>query len=135
MKPIQCREGINDEERVAVTGDALDIVERLKELYDGYFVMLNRRTQKYELHVSGQRCTLGCEFPFETLDARAIEYARRHERERIDEYMREMEKEEIREEARKAGRIREAAERMADGLAYLNDKETDIFPDEAAEGF
>lgn len=135
MKWIQCREGVNDEERVAVTGDALDIVQRIKEICEDYFVMLNRKTQKFEVHVRGQKCTLGCELPFEQLDARAVEYVRRHERDKIDEYMREMAKEEARLEARRNSKLREAAERMADGLAYLNNKSTDVFPDEAAEGF
>ena len=135
MRLIQCREGVNDEERIAVTGDALDIVRRIKEIYDGYFVMLNRRTQKFEVHVRGQKCTLGCELPFEQLDARAVEYVRRHERDRIDEYMLEMEKEEARRQRARDARLYEAAERMADGLAFLHNKTTDEFPDEAIEGF
>lgn len=135
MRFIQCREGVNDAERIAVTGDALDIVRRIKEIYEGYFVMLNRRTQKFEVHVRGQQCTLGCELPFEQLDARAVEYVRRHERDRIDEYMREMDREAARQEAERARKLREAAERMADGLAYVSNKSTDEFPDEAIEGF
>lgn len=135
MKWIQCREGVNDEERIAVTSDALDIVRRIKEIYEGYFVMLNRRTQRFEVHVRGQKCTLGCELPFEQLDARAVEYVRRHERERIDELMREMDMEEARLQRERDARLHEAAERMADGLAFLHNKSTDVFPDEAAEGF
>lgn len=135
MRWIQCREGVNDEERIAVTSDALDIVRRIKEIYEGYFVMLNRRTQKFEVHVRGQQCTLGCELPYEQLDARAVEYVRRHERDRIDELMREMDEEEARRQRAKDAKLREAAERMADGLAYLENRSTDIFPDEAAEGF
>ena len=135
MRLIQCREGVNDEERIAVTSDALDIVRRIKEIYDGYFVMLNRRTQKFEVHVRGQKCRLGCELLFELLDARAVEYVRRHERDRIDEYMLEMEKEEARRQRARDARLYEAAERMADGLAFLHNKTTDKFPEEAIKGF
>lgn len=136
MRWIRCQEGINDEERIAVTGDALSIVERLKELDERYFIMLNRKTQKFEVHVRGQRCTLGCELPFDRLDARAIEYVRAHDSSRIEELVREMDAEDALRERVRAGKRAEAAERMADGLFYLKDKRVrEKFPDEASEGF
>ncbi len=136
MNWIRCEEGVSDEERIAVTGDVYGICERLKELYDGYFVMLNRKTQKFEVHVRGQRCTLGCELPFDELDARAIEYVRQHESARVEELIREMDEEDAARERAKAARLREAGERMEDGLRFLKDKRTtDEFPDGAAEGF
>ena len=134
MRVIRCREGVSDRERIAVTSDALDVVRRIKEICEDYFVMLNRRTQRFEVHVSGQNCTLGCELPYDTLDARAVEYVRRHEREQIDAYMREMEKEKARHERDRTAKLREAAERMADGLAFAEKRSSDEFPDEAAEG-
>ena len=135
MRFIQCVEGVNDEEHIAITGDVLNIVGRIKEIYEGYFVMLNRRTGRFEVHVRGQRCTLGCELPYDQLDARAVEYVRRHERDKIDEYMAEMEKEKARYEREQKSRLNEAGERLADGLAFLQNKTTDELPDEVTRGF
>jgi copper chaperone CopZ len=60
-----------------VTTNVYDIPERLKEVDPRLFVMLNLETQKFEVHVAGQRgTTLGCELPFDELDARAIDYVR-----------------------------------------------------------
>lgn len=122
MKWIRCREGVADAERIPVTSDALDIVRRIKELDERYFVMLNRKTQKYEVHVAGQRCTLGCELPFEALDARAVTYVREHDSSRLDEIVREMEREdEAREKASKA-RMGELAGDMADYVMWDNNR-------------
>ena len=46
----------------------------------------------------------------------------------------EMEKEKARHERDRTAKLREAAERMADGLAFAEKRSSDEFPDEAAEG-
>lgn len=135
MSMVRCEEGVSTRERIAVTGDVFGIVGRLKEIDDKYFVMLNRATGRFEVHVRGQAMTLGCELPFEELDARTIEYVREHHSSRIKAILREMEEQEAQIERENAARLRELSERMADGLRYVQDKRTtDDFPDEAAEG-
>lgn len=134
---IRCVEGVSDRERVAVTSDALDIVARLKEIDERFFVMLNRSTQRFEVHVAGQAMgTLGCELPFDRLDARTLMYVRERDAQRIEAVVAEIEAREAARERNAAGKHREAAERMADGLKYLAGKRTtDEFPDEASEGW
>ena len=135
MRMVRCEEGVSTRERIAVTSDVFGIVGRLKEIDDKYFVMLNRESGKFEVHVRGQEMTLGCELPFDELDARAIEYVREHHSGRIKAILREMEEQEAQIERENASRLRELSERMADGLRYVQNKRTtDDFPDEAAEG-
>lgn len=135
MRIVRCEEGVSTRERIAVTSDALDIVKRLKEIDEDYFVMLNRATQRFEVHVRGQEQTLGCELPYDTLDARTIEYVKEHRAARIREIMRRMELQEAAIEAENRRRLNELHERAADGFAYLRDKRTtDEFPDEVLEG-
>ena len=135
MMMIRCTEGRNDKERVAVTSDALDIVRRLKEIDPDYFVMLNRTTQRFEVHIRGESCTLGCELPFDALDARAIEYVREHHSSRIADIIRAIDEAHARREAEAERRLQEAHRRFEDGVKYLYNKRTmDEFPDEAAEG-
>lgn len=135
MRWIRCEEGVNTKERIAVTGDVLNIVGRLKEIDEDYFVMFNRLTQKFEVHVRGQLCTIGCELPFDRLDARAISYVREHHSSRMDEIMKKIDEEETRAELARAKQMDELRDRLADGLAYAAKSRTsDDFPDEAAEG-
>ena len=79
---MRCREGHYDAEHTPVTSHVSSIPERLKEADPRLFVMLNVITQKFEIHISGQRgTTFGCELPYPELDARAIPYVQ----ERLDQ--------------------------------------------------
>lgn len=134
MRWIRCEEGVSTRERIAVTSDAYGITERIKEIDPDYFVMLNRETQKFEVHVRGQECTLGCELPFEELDARTLEYVRAHHSSRIAAIQREIELAEMRAEAERKRAMRDIHDRAADGFAYAAKRMDDEFPDEVMEG-
>lgn len=135
MSKIRCEEGVSTRERIAVTSDALDITKRIKEIDPDYFIMLNRQTDRFEVHVRGQEMTLGCELPFDTLDARTLEYVREHKAARIGEILREMEREDARREAAGRAEMEEIHERAAEGMRYLaNKRTTDELPDELTEG-
>lgn len=133
MIRIFCEEGKNDRDHIAVTGDVLNIVDRIKEIDPDYFVMLNRKTQRFEVHVKGQLFSLGCELPFDSLDARAVEYVRERHVSRMGEILAQMEREEkMREKAQKA-QMREIHDRAYEGFRYLEHSTTDEFPDELIE--
>lgn len=135
MRRVRCEEGVSTRERIAVTGDALDITRRIKEIDPDYFIMLNRETQRFEVHIRGQESTLGCELPYDTLDERTIRYVREHKAARISAILMEMEREEKRREQESKTRMQELHDRLRDGLEYLADKRTtDEFPDGALEG-
>ena len=135
MKWVRCEEGVNTRERIAVTSDALNIAQRLKEIDPDYFVMFNRITQKFEVHVKGQLCTIGCELPFDQLDARTLIYVREHHSSRADAIMDEINRAEEAAEREKAARMQEIHDRAAEGFAYAaKSRTTDAFPVEAAEG-
>ncbi len=74
-----CAEGRHTEDYVPVTSDVYSISERIKAVDERFFIMFNRKTQRFEVHVKGQPATtFGCELPFDTLDARALEYVRKY---------------------------------------------------------
>ena len=114
MRWIRCKEGEFDREHIPVTSDALDIVKRIKELDDHYFVMFNRNTQKYEVHVKGQRCSLGCILPYDGLDARAVLYVREHDISRLDAIVKAIDEEEEEREKASRKRVGEIAEGVTD---------------------
>jgi hypothetical protein len=79
MLPPVCFEGQYAKDRIPVMSNAFSIPERMKEIDDRFFVMFNKATQKFEVHVRGQQgTTLGCELPFPDLDYRALHYVRKH---------------------------------------------------------
>lgn len=130
MNVVRCVEGVSTRERIAVTGDVYNITGRLKEIDRDYFVMFNKRTQRFEVHIKGQWCTLGCELPFEELDARTILYVREHHASRMAALMAEMERAEAAQEAERARRMAEMHERAFDGLRFAEKSTRDEFPTE-----
>ena len=77
-----------------ITADLFDISARVKEIDSCYFVVRNYKTGKFELHAAGQKgSTLALKLPFERLDARTVDLARKTRRERMDKLLAEMERE------------------------------------------
>lgn len=105
-----------------VTSNVFHIPERLKELDERYFVLYNTRTGRFELHIRGQvGGTLGCVFPFDELDARALLYAREHHVSRLKQLAREAEahNEKLEKEAENTI-LDKANEKMKQALKYLD---------------
>ena len=130
---VICREGEYAEGRIPITSHVTDIPARLKEIRDEYFIMLNTRTQRFEIHDASQPDgTLACALPFDALDARTLEYARRYHVSRLAETAREIDdfNERLEREAQKR-HLERAADRTREALNYLKDKtDTDIIPKE-----
>lgn len=61
---------------VPVTNDLFDIAWRLRAVNDDYRLFYNTLSAKYEVH-SAERGTVQFVVPFDALDARTVEYARR----------------------------------------------------------
>ncbi|MBQ2955688.1 MAG: hypothetical protein IJE08_04425 [Clostridia bacterium] len=116
------REGEFGRDRVPVVSHALDIPARLKELDEGYFVMLNVRTQKFEIwREDGDGGVLECVLPYGELDERTIRHVREHRVERMQELIREAEEHNLRLEAEAKRRwLAEAGERTKEAMRYLD---------------
>ena len=130
---VYCREGEFAEGRIPVTSHVTDIPARLKAINPRWFVMLNARTQRFEIHDAAQPDgTLACALPFDALDARAIEYARRYHVSRLAETAREIDafNENLEREAQQRY-MAQAAERTREALHYLRRRpDADAIPKE-----
>lgn len=127
------REGEYAPGRIPVTSHALDIPGRVKELDGRLFIMLNTRTQKYEIHSASETgSTLECVLPYEALDERTVRHVRRHRIERTEELAREVEEHNARlEEDERRRWLAAAGERTAEALKYLRGRtDTDEIPKE-----
>lgn len=126
------RAGEYAKNRVPVVSHALDIPGRLKEIDPGYFVMLNTRTQKYEIHHGAGENTLECVLPYEELDERTVRHVRKHRMERLDALVREVEEHNRRlEEGAARAFLEDAGARTREAMSYLkNNSRTDEIPKE-----
>ena len=118
------RAGEYGRDRVPVVSHAMDIPARLKELDEGYFVMLNVRTQRFEVWHRGEgEGILECVLPYDALDERTVRHVRQHRMERMEQLIREIEEHNARlEEQAKKKWLDEAGERTREAFSYLRNK-------------
>ena len=79
--------------QIVIDGDVLDICSRLKEVDRSYFVTYNISRKKFEVHSSQQKGGSFCfTIPYDFLDERTVEYARKSSISRKNEIIKEMDK-------------------------------------------
>lgn len=128
---VRCIEGKASRNRIPVLDNVYDIPARLKSLSRSFFVMFNTLTQKFEIHSSDDPCdTFECALPFDELDARAIEYARKYSAARLEETAREVELHNERlEKSRYKEMLDKANYKTKEVFNYLkNNSKTDAVP-------
>lgn len=57
---------------IKIDNDVFDVVNRIKQIDDKYFVLYNLSRKKYEVHYKRAKNTYELTLPFDTLDARAV---------------------------------------------------------------
>ena len=87
-----------------ITGDALDIVARLREIDPRYEVYRNMSKHRFEIHVEG---ALQIAVPFDRLDERTLRLARETRIERADELLAMLEKQNLRTERLHDARVKD----------------------------
>jgi|AGTN01.1.fsa_nt_gi hypothetical protein len=100
-----------------ISNDVFDISARLKEIDPSYEVEYDFRTGKFELYGGRERRERLIVFPFEALDQRALEHARKTRRERMDRLMREIDEENERTERDAIYKAKMEAEKRLDESA------------------
>ncbi len=77
-----------------VESDCLGIVQRLKEIDGGYFLVFDIDKKKYELHDKSQMRNSYClTFPFDQIDERMVDMAKKTRVQNSDALFEEMERE------------------------------------------
>ena len=120
-------------DRVEVRSHALDIPERVREIDPGLAIMLNTRTQRFEIwREDAGRPVLECVLPYDELDERTVRHVREHRMERMEVLVREVEEHNRRlEEETKRRWLEDAGERTREAVKYLKGKaDEDEVPEE-----
>ena len=60
-------------EKIFISHDLFDIVKRLKQIDKKYFILYNKKSQKFEVHYKRSFGTLELVLPFDKLDKRTID--------------------------------------------------------------
>lgn len=81
-----------DENTLPVESDALFIAQRIREIDPDYCIVWRKDTQKFEVHHARSRPTYQLTLPYDTLDARAIDWVQRTRMERLQALMEEMDR-------------------------------------------
>ena len=76
-----------------IEDDLFGVCRRLKSIDDGYFVFLNYKTGKFEVHNSKDARTLCLVLPYETLDERTVRRVLYTRAERVEALKAQMEHE------------------------------------------
>ncbi|MDE5592764.1 MAG: hypothetical protein K2I75_02405 [Clostridiales bacterium] len=82
-----------------IDDDLLGVCRRLKSIDDGYFVFLNYKTGKFEVHNKKDARTLCLVLPYDRLDERTVRHVLYTRAERAREIVERMERENARLEA------------------------------------
>lgn len=59
--------------KIKIESDVFDIIKRIKEIDENYFVLFDTNKNKYELHYKNQFNTYCFTYPYENLDNRIID--------------------------------------------------------------
>jgi hypothetical protein len=93
---------LNEEYYVVIEDTVYDIPRRLREIDPGYFLVLNRQRDKFEVHhIENRGGTYCLTVPYDELDDRLLEYVRKTRSENAKKLFEEMEKNNQRLEERK----------------------------------
>lgn len=95
-----------------ITHDLFDIAKRLKGIDRRYKLFFNRKKNRYEIYANG---AMQMALPFERLDARTLNYARKTRLENLEKIIAEIEKENARIEIENAKRSRDKILAAAEG--------------------
>ena len=82
-----------------IDDDLFGVCRRLKSIDDGYFVFLNYKTGKFEVHNKKDSRTLCLVLPYDRLDERTVRHVLYTRAERAREIVERMERENARLEA------------------------------------
>ena len=82
-----------------IDDDLFGVADRLKSIDDGYFVFLNYKTGKFEVHNNKDSRSLCLVLPYDRLDERAVRHVQYTRAERAREIVERMERENARLEA------------------------------------
>ena len=77
---------------IFIKDDVYGIVKRIREIDDGYFIVLNTLRKKYEIHnINNKNGTYCFTSPYDNLDSRTYDYTQRTRIENSDKLLKEIE--------------------------------------------
>lgn len=109
---------------IKIFEDTHDIIQRLREINNSYFVVYNTERECFEIHNSGQKNTFCLTVPFPCLDCRAVDLTLKTRRENIDKILNEIDRDNDRIDEQNKKAVRNLSEwKLKEYYSYANGHE------------
>lgn len=118
--------------KIKIESDVFDIVDRIKEIDDGYYIVLNNQNCKFELHNKKQLNTYCFTIENNCIDNRVIDKILYTNIKNIDKIINEIDKNNIDNENKKIAEISHQSKYMLNEFyKFANNTSRDIDDDKA----
>ena len=112
---------------ITILRDAFNIVERIKQIDNGYYICFNLRKNRYEVHNSKQVNTFCLVVPYKNLDARTLTLVRKTRRENFKKLMAEIDENNKKIENEVLRTIKDKSEwKLKEMFSFANHREGDV---------
>lgn len=112
--------------RIKIESDVFNINERIREIDDGYFIVYNTNSKKFEIHNSKNCNTYCLTIPYKNLDSRAIELIHKTSIKHYDKIITELNDENEKCRQKELNKIKEINDyKVREVLKYSNNKVID----------
>ena len=78
--------------KIKIENDVFDIVKRIKELDDGYYILFDTMKKQFEVHNKNQKTSYCLTVPYGELDKRLVDLLKYSSIENIDKIVNEIDK-------------------------------------------
>ena len=96
--------------KIKIESDVFNIIKRIKEIDENYFIVYNTCSKKFELHNSDNINTYCITIPYKNLDARTIELIHRTSVKNFDKIINDIDKNNEKIEHKQVEKLKEISE-------------------------
>lgn len=96
--------------KIKIESDVFDIVNRIKEIDNGYFIMYNFNTKRFELHNKYQKSSYCITIPYTQLDERTITLIHKTSIKNFDNVVKELDEDNKRYKEKETEKMKEVSD-------------------------
>ena len=110
--------------KIKIESDVFNIINRIKEIDDGYFILYNTNSKKFEVHNQKNINTYCLTIPYSSLDSRTIELIHKTSIKHYDKIIEELNDDNEKYRKKEIEKIKEINDyKVREILKYSNNKE------------
>lgn len=112
--------------RIKIESDVFNIINRIKEIDENYYIVYNTNSKKFEVHNSGNVNSYCLTIPYKNLDVRTIELIHKTAIRNYDKVIKQMDEENERLQEKEINKAKEINDyKIREVLKYSNKNKVD----------